>query len=44
MNLKKAIIKSSFLFLTLLFVANFLLVTSSSFEDITPEEAKGELI
>ncbi|TET27249.1 MAG: rhodanese-like domain-containing protein [Candidatus Heimdallarchaeota archaeon] len=40
MNLKKVMIKTSFLFLTLLFVTNFLQVTSSSFEDITPEEAK----
>ena len=40
MNLKKAMIKTSFLFLTLLFVGSFLPVTSSSFEDITPEEAK----
>ena len=40
MNLKKVMIKTSFLFLTILFVTNFLQVTSSSFEDITPEEAK----
>lgn len=40
MNLKKAMIKTSFLFLTLLFVGSFLPATSSSFEDITPEEAK----
>ncbi len=40
MNLKKASIKTNFLFLTLLFATSLLLVTSSSFEDITPEEAK----
>ncbi|NPE08339.1 MAG: rhodanese-like domain-containing protein [Asgard group archaeon] len=40
MNLKKAMIKTSFLFLTLLFTTSFLFIISSSFEDITPEEAK----
>ena len=33
-------IKTCFLFLTLLSMTGFLFVTSSSFEDITPEEAK----
>lgn len=40
MNLRKAMIKTSFLFLTVLFATSFLVVTSSSFEDISPEEAK----
>ncbi|MCK5045112.1 MAG: rhodanese-like domain-containing protein [Candidatus Heimdallarchaeota archaeon] len=40
MNLKKTVIKTCFLFLTLLFATSFLLVASTSFEDITPEAAK----
>ena len=40
MNLKKTVIKTSFLFLTFLLATSFLLVTGSNYENITPEEAK----
>lgn len=40
MNLKKTVIKTSFLFLTFLLATSFLFVTGSNYENITPEEAK----
>lgn len=40
MNLRTTITKISFLFLTLLFITSFLPTISTSYEDITPQEAK----